>query len=216
MLPIQVLIADDDLLFADLLADFLSHSEEFEIVDTVGDGYEVLNVIEKNDIDVLLLDLNMPNMDGMETMKQLKLYYPEIKIIVLSSNYEANTIEHALKNGATGYLTKTVERDELVNSIKKVYSGEMFYCKASVEAIMNRMMKPSRKGGSSNGKDKDLTARELEILELIVAGYTSPEIADELLLSFRTVETHRRNIIRKLNQKNTPALVNYAIKEKLV
>jgi two-component system nitrate/nitrite response regulator NarL len=214
MKSIKVLIADDHALFAELLSESLSTYEDINVVGVVFDGLEVLSFISQNEVDVILLDLNMPNLDGLKAISMILEDYPKIKIIVLSSHTEAWIIQKSIQAGASGYLTKFAENHEVFNAIVTVTRGGRYFCKKSLEAIMQNQVEKLERDVS--GAHLQLTAREKQILQLIAKEKTTAEIAEKLFLSTRTIETHRRNILLKLGAKSPAGLIKAAMDAGLI
>lgn len=196
---INLIIADDHKLFADGLYSLLKDEEDMHITDIANDGKELLSILQSVKPDIVLLDINMPGLNGLEAAKYIKQSYPSLKIIILST-YNADHLVDKSKNlGANGYLLKTTDKEELLQTIRLVWAGQACF--------------PYRLPKTINEFDNDdflkqfnLTKREFEVLKLIKKEYTNQQIADELFLSIYTVETHRKNIMQKLNLKSPIAL----------
>lgn len=201
---IKIAIVDDHQLFRDGIYSLLSSNEYFAVILSVNSGREFFQQLEKGILpDVVLLDLTMPEMDGFEVLEKLKKHYRTIKTIALSMHDDGNYIMKCARQGAYGYLLKNTDADELALAINEVYAGKKYYNKA----ISDRMINIMSIEGSSPQK---LSAREMEILQLISKGHTTKEIASQLYISTRTVETHRVNMMKKLYAKNVAELVNKA------
>ncbi|MEQ8689200.1 MAG: response regulator transcription factor [Imperialibacter sp.] len=203
MSDIKVLIADDHHLMVDGIKSLLDDVEGLEIVGVANDGEETMVFVSRKPVDVILLDLQMPKMNGFQVAEQIKKKYPAIRILVLTMYDKPGFIRELLESGVDGYVLKNTGKEELVEGIKTVNNGEKFFSK-EVSGIFY----------DSFRKEKDentfLTTREIEIIKLIAQELTSQEIADKLFLSHFTVDTHRRNIINKLGVKNTAGLIRYA------
>jgi len=203
MSDIKVLIADDHHLMVDGIKSLLDDVEGLEIVGVANDGEETMVFVSRKPVDVILLDLQMPKMNGFQVAEQIKKKYPKIRILVLTMYDKPGFIRELLESGVDGYVLKNTGKEELVEGIKTVNNGEKFFSK-EVSGIFY----------DSFRKEKDentfLTSREIEIIKLIAQELTSQEIADKLFLSHFTVDTHRRNIINKLGVKNTAGLIRYA------
>lgn len=208
---IKIAIVDDHSLFRKGMASLLEESGEFKVIMEAGDGRELLDKLAESQPEVILLDLNMPVMDGSETLSHLKDQFPDIKVIILSMHQEDAMILHLMKEGAHGYLLKESEPEEVELAIRSVLENG-FYFNDNVSRIMlagltsKNVVKPRLSGGV------ELTDREMEVLREVCLGLTNAEIAEKLFLSPRTVEGHRKNIMEKMNVKNTAGMVVYAIK----
>lgn len=215
---IKLAIVDDHLLFRHGMAQILSQIDDFEVVLEASDGQDFLEKLPGKEVDLVLLDIQMPEMDGIQVTEFLrKQNEEEPKIIILSMHNEDQYILHLLEIGANGYLLKDTEPDEVELAIRKV-NGEGIYFTDFVSRVMLKkatLKKPPRSGKFFNYK-KDLSERELEVLTLICQGHTTAEIADNVCLSPRTVEGHRTRIIEKLSVKNTASLVAFAVKNQLI
>jgi two-component system response regulator DegU len=215
---IRLAIVDDHLLFRRGMIQILSQIEDFEIILEASNGKEFLEELEEKSIDVVLLDIQMPEMGGIEVTKILRQKDDEFpKIIILSMHDEDQYIFQLLEIGANGYLLKDTDPDEVELAIRKVH-GQGIYFTDLVSRVMLKkatLKKQARSGKFFNYK-KDLSERELEILTLICQGNTTSEIANCVCLSPRTIEGHRTRIMEKLNVKNTASLVAYSVKNELI
>jgi DNA-binding NarL/FixJ family response regulator len=212
---IKVVIADDHNLVSKLIYQMLKPSREIKVVGLASDGNELIEILDKTAVDVVLLDIDMPNLDGMQALVRIAKKYPSIKIIMLSNHSEAWIIQKSLKSGAAGYLTKFAESNEVVEAIVKVYQGGNYFCKLSFKNLMNKIANKDNHSPTDVHYDS-LTDREREVLQLIVKEMTTREISAKLNISIRTVETHRKNILKKLGAKNTVGLIKTAMEAKLV
>lgn len=200
---IRLLVADDHPMILDGLNTSLSREDSIEIVAQAQNGEEVLEKLSKNDIDVILLDINMPGMNGFETLNKIVPEYPDVKIIILSMYDKPEFIHSLIENGASGYLLKNTDREEMIYAIQKVTNGNIYYSE-DVKRIL-------RKEEVAASHHENLTKREKEILRLIAKEKTTSEIAEMLFISTHTVDTHRKNLLSKLGVKNAAGLVKYAI-----
>jgi DNA-binding NarL/FixJ family response regulator len=206
---IKLVIADDHRLVIDGLLLMLRETADISCVGEAANGHEVLHLLETTAVDVLLLDINMPEMDGMECCKLVKERHPQVTILVLSMIREASLVKAMLKQGASGFLLKNAGKDEVVDAIRKVAEGKQAFSADVLEDMMNSFSnKPSK---PLNAPFPTISRREKQILQLIVDEKTTAEIAEELFISFGTVETHRRNLLLKLNARNTAGLVKSAL-----
>ena len=213
ILPINLLIADDHQLFIDGLTKILENEKIIGEIFAVNNGKEVSETISLQSIDCIIMDINMPVMNGLETTKQVKLSNPEIKTIVVSMQCDVSIVSKMLKAGADGFINKDTGKDELLTAINKVMGNEKYISPAISRNLFSFF---SEKKNISSENEKQLTARELEIIKLIADGLTNQEIAAKLFLSTMTVDTHRKNMIAKLQLKNTASLVKYAFEHKLL
>jgi len=175
----------------------------------------VLELVHKKDFDVCLLDINMPGLDGIETAKLLKEKKPALKIIVLTTYNDKEIITEMLQAGVYGYLLKNSSKQELAEAIKKVAGGAFYFSDEVHAAIMHNYMQQLREKGSA-AEVITLTQREKEILQLLAREYTNEKIADELHISYRTVETHRKNIMQKTKSHNLAGLLKFAYSKSLI
>ncbi len=217
--PIKVIIADDHQLFIDGLKSLLKDEKSLNIVATANNGLEVLEFLKEDDADLILMDIAMSKMNGMETTKSVSKKYPEIKIIALSMFGELFYIKKMFESGAKGYILKNTERDELLQAIKTVAEGNMYISKdigINPEELSESLKKETRKSASNTDEKNSLSAREIEIIKLIVAGLTIKEIAAKLYLSYFTVDTHKKKIFKKLNVNSISALIRYSIENQIL
>lgn len=210
MSEIKIIIADDHELFRNGLAELLRKHNDIAIVKSVADGKEFMEVINSNiEADIVLLDITMPKMDGFKVLKELKNSSSGIKAIVISMHDDGNYIAKCAKSGAYGYLLKNTDEDELTLAIRMVFKGKKYFSAEISEKMINFM--------STQSVSEDiLSNKETQVLELISQGLTTKEIAAKLFVSTRTIETHRANIIKKLEVKNTAELIKKAAKINLI
>lgn len=204
MNKIKLLIADDHTILRDGIVSLLQSEEAFTIAGTAANGYEVLDLITKKEFEVCLLDINMPGLDGMETAKLIREKKPAIKIIMLTTYNDPEIISELVQIGVSGYLLKNSDKQELVEAVNKVMKGRHYFS-AEVENIILR--------GLTDKKSAEvitLTERELQIVRLLAKEYTNDKIAKELTISYRTVESHRKNIMQKTKSHNLAGLLKYA------
>ncbi len=216
-MKIKVLLVDDHKILRDGLRALISTDPELTIVGECEDGDCAKSFVENNEVDVVLMDIKMPNTNGIEATKYISEHFPDIKVLVLSMHSDEKYITEMIESGANGYVLKNTEADELIFAIKKVYEGECYYSSEVTSVIAANVV---RNMSSNSRQEKvtsdDLTKREKEIIILIAEEFTNHEIADKLFLSPRTIDTHRRNLLQKLGAKNTAGLVKFAIKNELV
>jgi len=208
---IRILIADDHAIFREGLRQILEDDPEMVVADEASGGHEVLEKVSKNDYDLLLLDIAMPGLNGLDTLKLLKSSKPKLRVLVLSMYPEEQYAVRAIKAGAAGYITKKSASEELIEAIKKV-SGGGRYISASIAETLLFDLEPEPER-PAHGR---LSDREYQVLCMIASGKTVSEIAVELFLSVKTVSTHRVHILEKMKMKSNAELTNYAIKHNLV
>ncbi len=212
----KVAIADDHAMFVDGIESILRDEETIKVVDRCFDGKSVFPMLSKQKIDVLLLDINLPDMNGIEVAKKLHFDFPDVKIIAVSMYNEESIVSEMLNNGAQGYILKNTGRAELVHAIETVASGQTYFSKDVTETIMGALLKKPSQKRTNTFLVPEISKRELEVLSLIVKEYTTPEIAEKLFITLKTVESHRSSLVSKLNVRNTAGLVRAAIELKLV
>ena len=207
-MSIKVIIVDDHQLFIDGIKSILSKALEINTIGEANNGVEVLQLLEQGLVpDIILTDIRMPVLDGVSLTKTLTKDYPKIRVLALSMFDQAPDVIEMLDAGAKGYVTKNVEKSELITAINTLIKGDYFFSDSIPKEIENWFHKEK-----STLSESDLTKREKEILQLIVKGRTSIEMANQLKLSKYTIDTHRKNIHKKLGIKSNTGLVNYALK----
>ncbi len=211
---INVFIADDHQMFRQGLTDMLIKTKDICIVGESGDGQETIKMIEKIKPDVLILDLDMPSLTGVEVTKRVVKQLPEIRILILTMHADMFYSMEALKAGATGYLLKEDSFSQLVEAIRTIYAGNYFVSSSLENSVMKSLVNVAQ--NVSDLKEEILTEREREILQLITEGMTNQNIATTLCISPSTVDTHRKNIMAKLDIHSVAGLVKYAIRHKIV
>jgi DNA-binding NarL/FixJ family response regulator len=210
---IKILITDDHQLVIDGIKLMLAEANDLQCVGTANGGEQALELLATTSTDVLLLDINMPGMDGLETCRRVRRDFPSVKILMLSMLREGSLVKMLLNEGASGYLLKNAGKDEVLEAIRKVHRGE----RALSSEVLDIFLQPdAEKKRLMTSPFPSLSRREKQILQLIVDEKTTGEIAEELFISFGTVETHRRNILMKLNARNTAGLVKAAIEYNLL
>lgn len=207
----RILIADDHAIFREGLKQILEDVPDMVVVDDVSRGQEVLDKIEKQDYDILLLDIAMPGLSGLETLKLLKGRKPRMRVLILSMYPEEQYAVRAIKAGAAGYITKASASEELLQAIRKI-SGGGRYISASIAENLLFDLEPEE----DRPIHQRLSDREYQIFCMIARGKAVGDIALELFLSVKTISTHRVHILEKMRMKNNAELTNYAIKNNLV
>lgn len=214
---IKVALVDDHNIILTGIKALLGYSDDIEVVGVASNGSEIVELVKTIDIDVILMDINMPLMDGIEATRLIHIENPTIGVIALTVNDDEVSIRKMLEAGAKGYILKDDEEKVILNGIKEVFAGNNFFSSNASSKFMTSLMgKTPTKETESDKYDVDLTDRELQILKLIGGEFTSTEIALKLDLSTRTVDVHRRNLIKKLDVRNSLGLVKYAIRSKLI
>ena len=209
---IRVFIVDDHTLIRDGLRALLEADPLFQVVGEAGNGQELLDQLPAVAADVVLLDLNMPLLDGLATTHRLRAEYPDLRILVLSMMTHERTIGEALAAGAHGYVLKNADKYEVVAALRGVAAGKRFLCSEIGLGLLEKiLLQESRNPATGPAPGVSLTHREREILQLVAGGLTNQQIADKLFTSKRTVESHRQNLLEKTGVPNTPALVKYAM-----
>lgn len=213
MEKIKLLIADDHQLLLDGISSLFRDDEDIIIAGKAANGNEVMELVEKVDIDICLLDISMPGMDGIQTARLLKEKKPEIKVIILTTYNDREIVEEMMEIGVSGYILKNATKQELVDAISRVYHDGMYFSNEVQQSLMENYMKLNRQ--KKFPQAVVLTQREKEILQLLSKEYTNEKIAAELNISYRTVETHRKNIMHKTNAHNLAGLLKYGYQNNL-
>jgi DNA-binding NarL/FixJ family response regulator len=206
---LSVIIADDHTLFINGLSMLLQNEPDIEIMNIAANGKEVLGLLHTHTPTLVLLDINMPGINGFEVLKRIKAYYPKIKVVMLSTYNEEHLIEKARATGADGYLFKNAEKDELLRVMRLVAQGQQ--CFPYKPPVVNSTFDDT----DPFLKQFQLTKRETELLQFIKQNYTNQQMANHLHLSIYTVETHRKNIMQKLNLKNPVELTKFILQYNL-
>lgn len=210
MSRINLIIADDHELFRNGLTELLKKHEDINVVKSVGDGKAFMEELKKTqDLDIVLLDITMPSMDGFEVLKEMQDLNETIKPIIISMHDDGNYIAKCAKSGAYSYLLKNTDEDELVKVVRIVNQGKKYFSPAIAEKMINFM-------SDQKVSENILSQKEKEVLGLISEGLTTKDIAAKLFVSTRTIETHRANILRKLEVKNTAELIKKATQINLI
>lgn len=214
MANIKILLADDHDIVRDGIRMLLEDEVGFKIAAEAENGKEAIKACKEHDIDLIIMDINMPEMNGIEATEKIKESFPEIKVLALTMMDEDQHIRDMIEAGASGYILKSSGKIELVDAITTILDGQHYFSNDATKSVMMDLVKGTTKKDSTD--PGNITDREKEVLELIVKQYTNQEIAEELHISTRTVDAHRRNLLQKTDAKNTAGLVTYAIKHDLV
>jgi DNA-binding NarL/FixJ family response regulator len=215
---IKVLIVDDHRLLRDGLAALLGQAEDIEIVGSVPSGEEAISIFPSLKPDVILMDIMMGGMTGIEATRWIKEQDNHVKVILISSEIKKDLVTAGIQCGIDGYLPKDVDFNVLHEGIRTVHKGGRFFNEAITNLVFEDFYQ-KKKLTNTNGKvtlPNDLTKREQEVLALVASGKSNQEVADDLFISIKTVDTHKNHILDKLGLKNTAELVKYAIKNKLI
>jgi len=209
---IKVLLADDHSIVREGLRRIVEESEDMVVVAEASDGREAIHQIRESRPDVAVIDISMPEIDGLEVLQQLQPEYPELPILILTMHEEQQYVVRAIEAGARGYITKKSAPEQLVNAIRKVYAGSLYISEEAAEALALRVAK-----GTSGQSPLDLlSTRELQVLRRLALGHTNREIAENYNISIKTVDTYRLRLLKKLNLRNNAELSRFAIQNRLI
>lgn len=206
---IKIFLADDHKMLRESLEILLSQEDDIEVAGQADDGIQAEMLCMQNKPDVLLLDISMPKKSGLDVCKNLSYSYPELKIIFLTMHKNEEMLADAFNNGAKGYVLKENAFEELITAVRKVMDGGIYVSSVLAPVMLNGFLQNEK-------SNKELSGREREVLKLVAEGFSNKEIADFLLISVKTVETHRANIMRKHNFKNITELVLYAARNHII
>ncbi|CAG4925529.1 response regulator [Paraburkholderia saeva] len=207
----RVMIADDHAIIRDGLKKIISTAQDMSVVAEAIDGADVVDRLRSTSVDVLLLDMSMPGKSGIALIQQIKANHPSLPVLVLSMYRESQYAVHAMRAGASGYLTKNVESGQLIGAIRKVGRGGTIVSSLVAEKLIQQLHRPA-----SSFPHTLLTAREFQVFQMLVEGAGINEIAHRLSLSAKTVSTHKSNILTKMDIPSTAGLVHYAIQHGLI
>ena len=210
----RILLADDHALIRHGIRNLISNNPALEVIGEVGDGEELLEFLQVKVPDLLILDIFMPKLTGIEAVSKVKKLYPKIKILMLTMHKNKQYFYHAMSAGADGYLMKEDSDEELLLAIKRVQNGKSYLSPYLSQDFADDVISAYRNNRSS--PFETLTKREREVLNLVVEGHTSKVMAEMLHLSPRTIDHHRANLLRKFDMKNSVDLVNFAVRNGFV
>ncbi|AQT70142.1 Nitrogen regulation protein C [Anaerohalosphaera lusitana] len=210
---IRILIADDHGIVRQGIKEIVSQHEDMEVIGEAADGLTTLKLVRDLKPDIVLMDISMPDLNGVETTREIKRDYPDVKIIGLSMHSAKKFISEMLKAGASGYLLKDTGFEELINAITVVSSGQNYLSPAITETVVENYVRNSPE--RPNSVFSTLTKRERQILQSLAEGKTTKQTAKDLFISPKTVEAHRLNVMNKLGIDNVAMLTKYAIQEGL-
>jgi two-component system invasion response regulator UvrY len=209
---IKVLLADDHSIVRAGLRRLVEESQDLEVVAEAADGRNAIQQIHKTRPDVAVIDISMPDMDGLEVISQLRSIYPKLPIIILTMYEEEQYVVRAFETGAMGYLTKRSAPEQLVKAIRKVHSGYRFLTDEAAELLALRVAR----GAGGRSLLDSLSMRELQVLRRLALGHTNREIAESYHISIKTVDTYRSRLLKKLDLRNNAELSRFAIQNKLI
>ncbi len=209
----RIVLADDHALLRQGLKKIIDGKSDLTVVGDVEDGIVLLSLLKKVRTDMIILDVSMPNLRGIEATCEIKKLHPHIKVLIVTMHKDVEFLHQAFAAGADGYLLKEAMDTELFSAIRKIRNGKIYICSQMLDMVAHDWVQTSQ-GNRKSADDKQLlSSREREVLKMLAEGKTSKEIADFLVISTRTVEHHRANIQCKLNLKKTADLVRYAIQK---
>ena len=214
MKMIRILLADDHAIFREGIKSLLTKHENIEIVGEATNGREAIDRTAQLRPDVVVLDISMPLMDGLEATRQIRKESPDTKVIVLTMHEDEEYFFQLLRAGASGYVTKRSVVRELISAIEAAARGESFFCPSMAKHLLSDYLRLDKT--TDQIEQQELTPREREVVKLIAEGNTNQQIADLLHRSVKTIESHRANILRKLDIHDTIELVKYAVRKKLI
>jgi DNA-binding NarL/FixJ family response regulator len=211
MKPYQIVLADDHVLLRQGLKRILQGTADLEVVGEASDGLELLRLLNQLTPDMIILDISMPNLRGIEAIHEIKTLHPDVIVMILTMHKEKEYLYQAVSAGVDGYLLKEDADTELFSAIEKIRQGKFYLSPHLSEGLFDNLTQIRRGSGKPSFEPPELTTREREVLKMIAEGKSNKEVADLLFISVRTVEHHRANIMVKLNIKKTADLVKYAI-----
>lgn len=217
MEKIKLALVDDDYLIVTLLKSFFNQDQSTQVVYDTTDGYQLFSYLEEKNvepIDILLLDLKMKTIDGLEVLKHVKTHHPELKVVVVSSHYQDNSIGFMTKEGVAGFLPKGMSPFELLDIVKQVHKNGFYLNKDQMEILREQIS--SKVAKPVIDADELLTEREMEIIKLLCQQKTAKEIGELLFITQRTVEGHKNNLFTKIGVRNVAGLIVYALQKHIV
>ncbi len=214
--PIRVAVVDDHQLMIEGLKSLLEYEEDIEFVTGANSMAETLRALESNHVDVILMDINMPEGSGIETALQVRELYPDVRIIALTMHDDISIITRMIKAGASGFVLKRTNMNEVIEAIRIVHNHGKYLSINTQQIIMDNLGPEAESADAKADNKPVLTAREIEVLSLVAREYNNEEIAGKLFISERTVEAHRRNIFIKTKTKTIVGLIKYAISKGLI
>lgn len=216
MEKIRILLADDHQLFLDGLSALLGQIASVEIVAAVGDGAQLLEKLKGSEGDLVIVDLHMPVLGGLETTKMIRELYPAVKVLGLTMDNEVDSIQDMLEAGASGYILKNTGKAELETAILQVMKGEVYLSQSLSTQLAQRLLLKKKAVVEETCELDMLTEREVEILKMVALENSNSEIAEKLYISPKTVETHRKNLMKKIGARNSLGIYKFALKHQLI
>ncbi len=213
---VKILLAEDHKILRDGIKALLEDDPKIKVVAEAGNGQEAIKKLQDTEVDVAILDLNMPIMGGIEATKYIRDNYETTKTLILSMLDDENYLLKGFQAGANGYILKSSGKEELLFAINKLANNECYICSELALALVDRLKDNFGLTAPAGKLDIDFSDREMQVLELMAEGLTNAEIADKICASRRTVETHRKNLIDKTNSRNTASLIKFAITNGLI
>jgi DNA-binding NarL/FixJ family response regulator len=210
--PMKIMIVDDHQMLIDGIKSLLRKHDEFQVVSEQLSGEAALEYLGEHEIDMLITDIEMPGMNGVELTKNVKTTYPEIKVLVLSMHNDREVVSEIMMSEADGFILKNTGKQELIEALERIADNGTFYSREVLSVMMAKVKKEQK----ISKETAELTEREKEVLLLICEEYTSQQIADKLFIGRRTVDTHRQHIIEKTGEKTIVGLIKFAIRNELV
>ncbi|MDZ4716019.1 MAG: response regulator transcription factor [Cytophagales bacterium] len=213
---IEILIVDDHRLIREGVQSILESAEDMSVIGSVPSAEEAINLVKEQRPDVILMDIMMGGMTGIEATRWIKDLDPGIRIILVSMEISKEYVSAGIKSGVDGYLPKDVDRETLLQAVRQVHSGGRFFNDAIMKLVFEDFYSHEKVKSNNKKLPNDLTKREFEVLALVASGKTNKELAEGLFISIKTVETHKMHIMEKLGLRNTAELVKYAIKNNII
>ncbi len=213
---IRVLLVDDHTIVRKGLRSLLAEEDDIRVVGEAEDGHDAIRKVAEEEVDVVIMDVGMPSLNGLEAVYQLKKENDRIRVLMLTMHENEEYIIEALRSGASGYLVKRSAPKELTAAIRAAYKGETYLDPSISAKVVNRLIRQTSGGKADLAKDDGLTPRERATIHLIAEGKSNKEIADIMKISLKTVKNHRSNLMEKLDLHNTAELTQYAIKKKIL
>ncbi|WAC40163.1 response regulator transcription factor [Pedobacter sp. SL55] len=213
---IKIILAEDHNIVRNGIKLLLEADEQIKVLGEAINGLGVMKLLASNEVDIIIADINMPEMDGMQLLREVKAKYPKIKVVMLSMHDHEKYVMEAFKNGGDGYLLKNISAEELIFAIKFVCRGYRYLCAELTMSLMDTMLQSKKYLMTMSDNEIDFSLRELEILQLIAEGLTNLEMSEKLFLSKRTIEGHRQSLLDKTGSKNSAALIRYGVLHGLI
>lgn len=213
---IKVILSDDHKLFRDGIKSLLKSENDIQVIAEVSQSEELLAILPDLMPDIVITDISMPGINGIELTKLLTEKYPAVHVLILSMHLDESYILDGVKYGARGYLPKDTNPQELIRAIRMIHSGGTYFSQEITSIALNSYVEKNRQKEKIAELQEHLTEREIEIIRLVAEGMMNKEISDKLRISIRTVDNHKANIMRKLNLKSSIDIVKYAIKHDII